>query len=90
MYTQALNLIDTSNVSLAVGLAVFVLVTFVAKYLLDSYDTDSERDYYLTLVYSLVIGLLFAIVSLVAFKQIKTYDRGDILIAPFPTSQKTS
>ncbi len=84
------NYVDISAKSLTIAGVVFLLVVFTAKYILDSYNSNAEeekrRSIYITLLYSVVIGLIFALLSLLLFKQFCKFGTCDILTEPFPKS----
>jgi len=76
------NYVDISTRSLAISGVVFFIVFILSKYLFDKYDSDVEdekRSIYITLLYSVVIGLIFAVLSLVLFKQLCKFGTCDIL-----------
>jgi len=89
MHTQILNVIDISNKSLAIAGIIFILVTFIVKYIMDSYNTEDNEVSNFYYLYSIIIGIVCAFLSLVAFKQISKFSNStDILTGPFPSSQR--
>jgi uncharacterized protein YacL len=84
------NYVDTSTKSLAIAGVVFLIVVIIAKYALDSYSygpdvkEEEKRSVYLTMLYAVIIGLIFALLSLVLFKQFCKFGTCDILTEPFP------
>jgi len=81
--------VDISTKSLAIAGVVFLIVVFIAKYLLDSYSSDTKdedkRSIYLTMTYCILIGIIFAGLTLVASKQFSKFGTQDILTDPFPS-----
>lgn len=82
------NYVEISTKSLAVAGIVFLIVSVIAKYLLELYNVnlkdEDKRSSYITILYSVVIGLIFALLSLVLFKQFCKFGTCDILTTPFP------
>jgi len=74
--------VDTSNTSLAVSIVVFVFICLVAKYALDKYN-DIKEDSMKNNIYALFIGVFFAMLSLLGYKQVGYSRNGDILNEPF-------
>jgi hypothetical protein len=74
--------IDTSYPALMVALLVFVVITYVVSFLIEKYDAEayktSSSKY---LMISVVMGLIFAIGSLVLYK--KKFGRREINHAGF-------
>ena len=80
------NYVDISTKSLVIAGVVFIIVILLSKYILESYsDPEEKRSVYTTLFYSAIIGIIFAIMSLVLFKQFSKFGTGDIMTDPFPT-----
>jgi FtsH-binding integral membrane protein len=83
------NYVDVSTKSLAIASIVFLIVVFAAKYILDMYSRDTKeedkRSIYLTMTYCILIGLVFAGLTLVAYKQFCKFGACDILTDPFPS-----
>ena len=63
--------IDTSYYSIAFGLIVFVLVFFMAKYLLTKSDPEVQEEglNYKILGSSIIIAIVVALVCLLGYKQ---------------------
>jgi FtsH-binding integral membrane protein len=82
------NYVDVSTKSLVIAVVVFLIVTVITKYGLDSYSLDvkeeEKRSFYITMIYSIIVGLLFGLLSLVLFKQFCKFGTCDILTDPFP------
>lgn len=82
------NYIDTSLKSLGISFVVFIIITLASKYVFDLYNKDKKdeekRSMYMTYLYSVLIGLICALLSLVLFKKI-TKSSNDILTEPFPS-----
>ena len=84
------NYVDVSTKSLAIAGGVFLVVLILSKFLLDSYSyradvkEEDKRSVYITMFYSVIIGLVFALLSLVLFKQFCKFGTCDILTEPFP------
>jgi ABC-type uncharacterized transport system permease subunit len=89
---QITNYIDLSTNSLMIGLVVFIIATGVSKYLLDLQEKDKpdseKRNMYLTIFFSILIGLVFSIISLLLFKKFNKYSKSDEIITDvqFPKS----
>lgn len=81
------NYIDTSSKSLIIAGVVFVVTAIIAKFVLSEKEKDEEdkRSIYLTLLYSVIIGLICALISLALYKQYCKFGTCDILTDPFPT-----
>ena len=81
---SVLNILDTSKLSLGISFIIFVIVIFVSKYLLDKNinTEDDEIPGWANTIYSVIIGLASAFLSLGAFKYINR-ENHDILIEPF-------
>ncbi len=84
------NYVDISIKSLTIAGVVFLLTVFLAKYAFDSYSVDTKdedkRSIYMTIAYSLIIGIIFAGLTLVLCKQFCKFGTCDILTEPFPKS----
>ena len=82
------NYVDISAKSLAISGVVFIVVVIIAKYAFDLYSADvkeeEKRSVYLTLLYCVIIGLIFALLTLVLCKQFCKFGTCDILTEPFP------
>jgi hypothetical protein len=87
--TTVSNYVDLSTKSLVVAGVVFLAVAVLAKFTFDYYSSDvkeeEKRSTYLTILYSILIGFIFALLTLVAIKQIGGFGSCDILTEPFPT-----
>jgi len=89
--TTVTNYVDVSAKSLAIAGLVFIIAVFVTKYLLDSYSYSAEvkeedkRSIYLTMLYCVIVGFVFAGLTLVLCKQFCKFGTCDILTDPFPT-----
>lgn len=82
------NYVDLSMKSIVLSVVVFLIVVFLSKYILDMYNNkkeeDEKRSFYMTMIYSVVIGLVFGTLTLVVAKQIsKMSNDTDILTEPF-------
>ncbi len=86
--TQITNYVDISKKSLIVAGIIFLIVTMVSKYLLETYNPTEEKNNYLTILYSICIALIFAVLSLVLFKQFYKFGASDISTEPFPHHNK--
>lgn len=82
------NYVDTSIKSLAIAGVVFIIALAVSKYMFDIYNADTKeedkRSTYLTLLYCVLIGLIFALLTLVLCKQFYNFENSGILTDPFP------
>lgn len=80
--------IDTSTKSLIIAGMVFLVVVFFTKYALDSSESDTpvenRRSGYLTILYAIVLGLIFGTLALVLCKQFGKFGACDILTDPYP------
>lgn len=85
------NYVDVSTKSLVIAGIVFLIVSLVAKYIFESNDNSDDpkekRSVYITIVYCVIIGLIFAGLSLILSKQFCNFGTCEILEAPFKTSQ---
>lgn len=83
------NYVDLSTKSLTIAGVVFLVVAILAKFALDYYSSgtkeEEKRSTYVTILYSILIGLIFALLVLVAIKNISGVGSSDILTEPFPT-----
>lgn len=83
------NYVDVSTKSLAIAGVVFLVVAVLAKFALDYYSADTKeeekRSVYTTVLYSILIGFVFAVLTLVLIKQVGGFGSCDILTEPFPT-----
>jgi len=83
--------VDISKKSLIIALGVFFVVAIISKFALDHYNKDAEekRNTYVTILYSVLIGLVCAFLSLLLFKQFGNSSE-DIFINPFPKTPLNS
>ena len=84
------NYVDVSTKSLAIAGVVFLVVAVLAKFALDYYsantkEEEEKRSVYTTVLYSILIGFVFAVLTLVLIKQVGGFGSCDILTEPFPT-----
>ncbi len=81
------NYIDLSTKSLVIAGVIFLVVVFVTKYLFDKNTNEEEdkRSIYLTMTYCVLLGLVFAGLTLVLYKQFCKFGACDILTEPFPS-----
>jgi L-cystine uptake protein TcyP (sodium:dicarboxylate symporter family) len=78
------SMVDLSNKSICISLVIFIIVVFVSKKILDTYDELGEEDErgWSNIIYSIMIGFVSFILSLAAYKQL-IRDDCDILTDPF-------
>jgi glucose uptake protein GlcU len=86
--TTVTNYVDISTRSLTISGFIFLIVVVLVKYLLESYNSDvkeeEKRSVYIIMLYAIIIGFIFGLMSLVLFKQFCKFGTCDILTDPFP------
>lgn len=82
-----MNYIDTSNSSIGIGLVIFVSILLISRYYLNIHYAKQglEEDNKFTIVYSLFVSAVSAMVCLVLLKQFFIY-KGSIAILDEPYS----
>ena len=82
------NYVDISTKSLIIAGVVFLIVVALAKVILDRSNSDvkeeEKRSVYITMLYAVILGLIFALLSLVLCKQFCKFGTCEISNEPFP------
>lgn len=80
------NYVDMSNKSLIIAGVICLAVCILTKVLLDNYSNEEEkRSTVVTVLYSIIAGLISGILTLVVIKQVNMHNSSEILTDPFPT-----
>ena len=74
---------DTSNTSICLALLVLVFICLLSKFVLDKYYDDNKDENWKNNAYAFIIGILFAVLSLIGYKQVNSSNNNEILTDPF-------
>lgn len=84
---KIMNILYLSKYSIGISIFVFIITTFASYYLINMYKGDTDEDEkdkldWKTLLYSVIVGVLFIFITLASYKYIMK-DDCDILTEPF-------
>ncbi len=80
--SNILNNIDMSNTSIFISFIVFIIITFVSKYIIDKQTEDDDEKGVFNIIASISIGAFSSLLSLYTYKYLNR-DSNDILTEPF-------
>lgn len=85
--SQMLNYIDTSTTTLFGAAVIFVLVLLAVKNRLDASNEKAteKRESYMIILYSVIAGIIGALIVLFGAKRFVTKNNLEILTDPYPT-----